>query len=81
MPRISRSRAQSLIETSAGRILTVTFIKKDGSSRTVNGMCKKDSVTKLGYIRMFSIQDKGYRSIDPRTMTTLKLNKQVYNVK
>lgn len=78
---ISRTKAIAMIDDNAGRFFTTTFMKKDGTQRTINGLVKKDNKTKVGYIRMYSAQDKGYRSVDPRTISSLTINKQEFKVK
>lgn len=81
MKTISRSKAVEMIESSKGKFFTVTFIKKNGSSRTINGNFKKGNVTKLGYLNIYSMPDKGYRNINPQTITGLSINNINYKVK
>ena len=62
----------SLIEKSNGKMLTVTFIKQDGTERILNGRIgvhkyiKGSSLKKNStqYITMYDVQNKGYRSVD-----------------
>ncbi len=78
---ISRTKAVTMIDDNAGRFFTVTFLKKDGNERTINGLVKKDNKTRTGYVRMYSAQDKGYRSVDPRTINEIKINKEIFKVR
>lgn len=78
---ISRTKAVSMINDNAGKFFTVTFVKKDGNERTINGLCKKDNKTRTGYIRMYSAQDKSYRSVDPRTINAIKIAGEVLKVR
>lgn len=78
---ITRTKAVKLMDKSGGRFITVTFKKKDTTERTINCIVKKDHRTALGYLRVYSIQDKGYRSIDPRTINKIVANKTLFKVK
>lgn len=76
--KISRTTAVDLINNSKGRFITVTFTTKDNRVRTINGPRKNQ--TQLGNITVYSIKDKGYRSFDPKNLTSLKVNSQSYKV-
>lgn len=86
---ISKNQAVALIKSSNGKIFTTTFIKKDGTARTINGRIKVKKNTKggkntsepLGYITMYSMKDKGYKNMDPRTQVSLSINGKQYKVK
>lgn len=78
---VSRTKAVEMIDNNAGKFFTVTFSTKTKPERTINGLVKKDNKTRTGYIRMYSTQDKGYRSVDPRTISALKINGTVLKVK
>lgn len=75
---ISRTKAVELINNSKGRRFTVTFIKNDGTKRTMNGSRKNQ--TALGNITM-SVTNKGYRSFNPHSITELRINGNIYNVR
>lgn len=79
--RITRTKAVEAIENSKGRFFTTTFTTKAGNERTINCNFKKGNVTKLGHLRVNSIQDKGLRSVDPRTISKLVINNQIFKVK
>lgn len=70
----------SLIEKSNGKMLTVTFIKQDGSERILNGRLgvtkyiKGSSLKKSSpeYITIYDVQNKGYRSVNRDTIVAVR---------
>lgn len=70
----------SLIEKSNGKMLTVTFIKQDGSERILNGRIgvrkyiKGSTLNKNSsdYITMYDVQNKGYRSVNRDTIVAVR---------
>lgn len=70
----------SLIEQSNGKMLTVTFLKKDGSERTLNGRLgvtkyiKGSSLNKKSndYITIYDVQNKGYRSVNRSSILAVR---------
>jgi len=76
--RISKTKAVELINNSKGRRFTVTFTKKNGTLRTMNGSRKNQ--TSLGNITM-TVTNRGYRTVNPNTITELKINRNTYIVK
>lgn len=77
---ISKTRAVELINTSKGKFFTVTFTKAGGTARTINGNTK-GKMTNQGYLNIYSMKDKGYRNVNPRTLTALSLSGTTYKVK
>lgn len=77
---ISRTKATEIITGSKGKFFTVTFSKANGQQRTINGNTS-GKTTKLGYMTIYSLKDKGYRNVDPRTLLTLKYKGTTYRVK
>lgn len=77
----------SVIEQSAGRILTVTFRKNDGSTRVINGKIGVKFDLKGGpsyvdynrYVLIFDLGKKGYRSINRDSIIEVKYDKKVWN--
>jgi hypothetical protein len=65
---------------SNGRIFTVTFLKKDGTIRTLNGRIGVTKYLKGGtstlnpeeYITVYDLQSKGYRAINRSTIIDVK---------
>lgn len=78
---ISRSKAVKLIEGTKGKFFTVTFRKKNNDLRMINGNFKSGNVTPLGYLRVYSAADKGYRQVNPKTITHLSVNGTEYKVR
>jgi C-terminal processing protease CtpA/Prc len=78
---ISRTKATEIITGSKGKFFTVTFTKNNSKPRTINGNYKKGNTTKLGYLTVYSMTDKGYRSVNPKTISSLSWNGTTYRVK
>ena len=68
------------ILNSNGKIFTVTFLKKDGSLRVINGRLGVTKYLKGGsstlnpadYITVYDLQSKGYRAINKSTIIEVK---------
>ena len=76
---------EQFIEQTKGRFFTVTFIKKDGSERTLNGRVGvtkhlKGGVSRAGdqYITVYDVQNGGYRSVNKDTIKQIKFGKEIY---
>ena len=71
----------SMIDNSNGRMVAVTFIKQDGSTRVLNGRLGVKKYLKGGkpnvdaneYISIYDVQNKGYRSINRNTIIGLRM--------
>jgi hypothetical protein len=71
----------SMIEQSNGKMVTVSFIKQDGSLRVLNGRLGVKKYLKGGklstntneYINIYDVQNKGYRSINRNTIVALRM--------
>mgnify|MGYP000927455164 FL=1 len=72
-----------LIMQSAGRFVTVTFTKKDGTDRVLTGRLGVTKHLKGGkstldaeqYITIFDVVNKGYRAINRSTIKSVKINR------
>jgi hypothetical protein len=84
-------KVENVIELLGDKIFTVTFIKKDGSVRVLNGRrgVKKhlkggelayDPIEK-GLIPVWDLKTEGYRMINSQTVTEIKSEKQLYKFK
>jgi hypothetical protein len=72
--RTSRTKMVQLINNSKGRFFTCSHVDKDGSLRTMNALkSNKSQQTELGYITVWSVRDKGYRNVNPQTLTDLSI--------
>jgi hypothetical protein len=72
----------SLIDQSNGKMITVSFVKKDGSTRVLNGRLgvkkyiKGSTLNKTSnaYITVYDVQNKGYRSVSRDTIVAVRCN-------
>ena len=78
---ISKTKAVKLIEGTKGKFFTVTWKKNNGDLRMVNGNFKSGNMTRTGYLRVWSAKDKGYRQVNPRTITHLSVSGVEYKVR
>lgn len=79
--KISRTKALDLIQNSNGKFFTVTFIKKDGSRRVLNGQYTPDmGVSPLGYVPVKDIsavrrkEVKTVKNVNLQTIESITLN-------
>lgn len=71
----------NMIEQSNGKMVTVTFVKQDGTTRVLNGRLGVKKYLKGGklstntdeYINIYDVQNKGYRSINRNTIVALRM--------
>ena len=91
---ISRPEAKQMIKDTKGKFFTVTFTKKDGTTRVMNarlgvkaylkgGELPYDPASKgtYGLIPVFDIPKKAYRMINVDTITKIKIGNNEYQVK
>ena len=79
--KISKTDAVNKIKSSKGRFFTVTFIKKDKTSRDMNGNVRLDNfMNNQGYINVRE-SNGNIRQVNPRTITALKIAGSQYVVK
>jgi len=88
---ITKDEAKRLIKDTKGKFFTVTFTKKDGSTRVMNarlgvkaylqGGSLPYNPEEKGLLPLFDIQIKSYRVINLRTITELTIGKKTYEVK
>jgi hypothetical protein len=76
---------EQVIEQTKGKFFTVTFVKKDGTERVLNGRVGvvkhlKGGVNRVGdqYITVFDIKNGGYRSVNKSTIKEVKFGKEIY---
>jgi len=71
----------TLIEQSEGKFMTVTFVKKDGSIRVLNGRLGVTKYLKGGkstldpnkYVTLYDVQSKGYRAVNRDTIISVSI--------
>lgn len=76
-----------IIEASNGRFFTVSFIKKDGSIRVLNGRIGVEKYLKGGectldrasFLIVYDVQSKGYRAINRDTIQTVTMDGVTYS--
>jgi len=87
---ISREDLVKILKGKRGKMLTVAYRKKDGSLRilnTVTGVRKNITGTGLkydpdkhGYIILYDLKAKGYRTVNINTIGDVRMDKQVFTV-
>lgn len=88
--RITQENAIKLIKSTAGRIFTVTFVKKDGSLREMNcrlGVTKYLKGGELAFdvdvydlMPVFDVKKKAYRMIQLNSIKTVSIDNKKYKV-
>jgi|TARA_R110000868_G_scaffold207866_1_gene456905 hypothetical protein len=76
------STLQNLIEQSNGKFVSVTFTKKDGSTRVLVGRLGVTKGLKGGkstldpekFITIFDVQADGYRAINRETIQSVRID-------
>ena len=93
--KITREEAKKIIKGSGGQFISVTFIKKDGEVRNLNGRIgvHKSKYAPLknvglrynpkdyGLVGIFDAQKKAYRMINIDTISQLKISGKTYQIK
>lgn len=80
--KISVSKAIELISANGSKMLSITFTKKDGKTRTINGVIKPSSspMSNQGYLTIKEASTRSYRKANFQTMTTLKCGGNCYRI-
>ena len=76
------------LQSSKGKIFTVTFIKKDGTMRVMNcrlgvkknlkGVGRRYNPDNFNLLSVYDMQKKAYRMINLETIQEIKIGGQVY---
>jgi hypothetical protein len=87
---ISREQLLAILKGKRGKMLTVAYRKKDGSLRIINtvtgvrknitGAGLKYDPEKYGYVILYDLKAKGYRTVNMNTVGDVKMDKQVFTV-
>jgi len=80
------SKLQDIIESSGGKFISVTFIKKDGTQRVLVGRLGVTKHLKGGqstldsakFITIYDTQNEGYRAINRETIQSVRLDGEEY---
>ena len=75
-------KLDQFILNSNGKFVTITFVKKDGSERVLNGRLGvtkhlKGGVSTLNpteYITIYDVQNGGYRAVNRSTIKRVKID-------
>lgn len=88
---ISKDQAAQLIRDTNGKFFTVTFVKKDGTTRVMNARLGVKAYLKggelpynptaKGLIPVYDMQVRDYRMVNINTITKLKIGNNTYNVR
>lgn len=79
--KISRTEMLARIEANKGKFFTVTFIPSSGEERTINCNHKVGASSATGFLNVYSVQDKGLRNIDTRTIKYVNIENELLEVK
>ena len=78
---VAKTKLLEVLKDTKGRFFAITWIKKDGTERTINGkVTKLKFQNSLGYI-VVKTKDKEYKLVDPRTLVKAIVNGINYIVK
>jgi hypothetical protein len=87
---LNREQLKYILKNSKGKIMTIAYRKKDGSLRTINTRTgvKKDITGKgltynpdeYGYVILWDLNKKAYRTFNVNTVTTLKGGGEIYKI-
>jgi hypothetical protein len=88
---ITKAEAKQLIKDTKGKFFTVTFIKKDGTTRVMNARLGVKAYLKggelpydpeaKGLIPVFDIPKREYRMVNVNTINKLKIGNNEYEVR
>ncbi len=79
--KTTRTKIVQILNETKGRFFTSTHIDKEGLPRTMNAIKSNKPASELGYILVYSMIDKGYRNINPQTITDLSFGGTHYQAK
>lgn len=87
---LNREQLKYILKNSKGKIMTIAYRKKDGTLRTINTRTgvKKDITGKglpynpdeYGYVILWDLNKKAYRTVNLNTATTLKGGGEIYKI-
>ena len=87
---LSREQLRYILKNSKGKIMTIAYRKKDGTLRTINTRTgvKKDitgagltyNPDEYGYVILWDLNKKAYRTVNTNTVTTLKGGGEIYKI-
>jgi hypothetical protein len=88
---ISKADAKTLIKATKGKFFTVTFVKKDGTTRVMNARLGVKAYLKggelpydpepKGLIPVYDMGKQKYRMVNINTITNIKIGNKEFKVK
>lgn len=82
------SKLEKVLDVMGNKIFTVTFIKKDGTTRVMNarrgvkkgvtGVGLKYNPAEKGLVTVYDMQKRQFRSVNVDTITTIKSHGQTH---
>jgi len=88
---ISKAEAKQMIKDTKGKFFTVTFTKKDGTTRVMNARLGVKAYLKggelpydpdaKGLIPVYDVKTRDYRMVNLNTITNLKIGNNQYQVR
>jgi len=84
--KMNRATLNKLIQEAEGKILTIKFVKKDGSERNLNGRFGVTSKLRGGhstldssqFLTIYDVQKKDYRAINKDKVLEIHMKGEVY---
>lgn len=77
----SKKGMVEILKANIGKFFGITFIKKDGTQRTLNAHMKgKDYMDDLGYLKVVTNKNQ-YKLVDPRKILEITINGNKYVAK
>lgn len=77
--KIGRRKVLETLESAKGKFITVSFIKKDKTDRTMN--CKYMGKNDLGYAEVIETKSKTHKQVNLQTIYSIKSDGVIYTVK
>lgn len=86
--KIRKSIARSMLEASEGTFVGITFTKKDGTLRELNGRLgvrkgtvgKSNRLDKREYITLFDVKKGGFRAVSLATLEQVRMRGFTYDL-
>ncbi len=78
---VSKKDMVKVLRENVGKFFGITFIKKDGTQRTLNAhMSNKSFINDLGYLNVIT-NKKEYKQVDPKNILEVTINGNKYVTK
>lgn len=87
---LTKEQLRYILKNSKGKIMTIVYKKKDGTTRIINtrtgvkvnikGTGLKYDPEKYGYVILWDMQKRNYRTVNPNTATRLTSQGKTYTI-